>query len=92
MVLLHTAVSEEEATKAKNLQFTYDPTFKAYFRFQDLGNKFKKDEFVDWSWVQFKNEPEDSSEYIGVDIIPNDVCPIIMPQLSLVHFNNETVI
>lgn len=51
LVLLHTAISEEEATKAKNLQFTYNPTFKAYFRFQDLGNKFKKDEFVDWSWV-----------------------------------------
>ena len=27
--------------------FVYNNSFKAYFRFQDINNKFAKDEFVD---------------------------------------------
>ena len=27
--------------------FAYNNSFKAYFRFQDINNKFAKDEFVD---------------------------------------------
>lgn len=77
LVLLHKAITPEEAVKAKNMIFTYDPSFKAYFRFQDVNDKFKKDEFVDREWLFFKNEPDQSRSIMGVDIIPNDVCPFI---------------
>ena len=69
------AVTREEASRAKNMIFTYDSSIKAYFRFQDHFNKFEKDEFVDWPWLAFKNKPGRRENYIGVDIIPNDVCP-----------------
>lgn len=69
------SVKPEQAKRAKNLLLTYDSSIKAYFRFQDLANKFAKDEFIDWPWISFKNEPSRASSYIGVDIIPNDVCP-----------------
>ena len=70
------------------MQFTYNNDFKAYFRFQNTGNKFKKDEFVDREWYSFKNEPEIETEYIGVDIIPNDVCPINKNVTSMLQFND----
>ena len=54
---------------------TYNSDIKAYFRFQDIHNKFAKDEFVDWPWLAFKNKPGRDDEYIGKDVIPNDVCP-----------------
>ena len=55
VVLMNKALSLRDSIVAKNTQFTYDPSFKAYFRFQDQGNKFSKDEFVDREWDYFRN-------------------------------------
>jgi len=68
---------------------TYDSAIKCYFRFQDLANKFEKDAFVDWTWTTFKNAPSDRASYIGVDIIPNDVCPSLFHQITPVRFSSE---
>ena len=57
--------------------WTYDSAIKAYFRFQNQHNKFEKDEFVDWTWLEFKNAPIKKENYKGEDIIPNDVCPTL---------------
>lgn len=53
--MLERALTIEEADRAKNMIFTYDSSIKAYFRFQDMHNKFEKDEFVDWPWLSYKN-------------------------------------
>ena len=45
--MLNRAIRRDEATKAKNMIFVYNNYFKAYFRFQNIHNKFSKDEFVD---------------------------------------------
>ena len=55
VLLLQNSISREEASRAKNIILTYDSSVKAYFRFQDIHNKFEKDEFVDWPWLSFKN-------------------------------------
>ena len=70
-------VTKEQAMRAKSRILTYDSSIKCYFRFQDHRNKFEKDEFVDWPWLRFKNMPENPEDYVGADIIPNDVCPSI---------------
>ena len=63
--------------------FVYNRFFKAYFRFQDINNKFAKDEFVDRKWLRFKKnkseevDEEEERNYVGVDIIPNDICPTL---------------
>ena len=90
LVMLGRKVSKEDATRAKNLILTYDHTIKAYFRFQDLHNKFEKDEFVDWPWLTFKNKPAEGleSSYLGADIIPNDVCPSVFDQIPALRFTN----
>ena len=78
LILLNKAVRRDEARKAKNMIFVYNNSFKAYFRFQDINNKFTKDEFVDRNWLSFKRteiEGEEPPSFIGIDIIPNDVCP-----------------
>jgi hypothetical protein len=91
-ILLHDAIEVQDAIKAKNMIFTYDNTFKAYFRFQNMNDKFSKDEFVDRKWSFFKNEPEDPLDYLGIDIIPNDVCPSINTQLPLINFDGQTAL
>lgn len=75
VLLLQKSVTRDEAYRAKNIILTYDSSVKAYFRFQDIHNKFEKDEFVDWPLLTFKNMPSRREEFIGSDIIPNDVCP-----------------
>ena len=81
--MLSQAVSRDDAGKAKSMIFVYNNYFKAYFRFQEHNNKFEKDEFVDRKWLTFKksvteDEPEeDTRGYVGVDIIPNDICPTL---------------
>lgn len=76
--MLHQAVTQSEAQRAKNLLLTYNSSVKSYFRFQDLNGKFGRDEFVDWPWLSFKNKPTRSQNYIGVDIVANDVCPTML--------------
>ena len=80
LILMQKKLTLKDSAVAKNTLFTYDSTFKAYFRFQDLDDMFDKDQFVDRQWLYFKNQPADRSDYVGVDIIPNDVCPIIQEQ------------
>lgn len=92
VLLLSRVITQQEAKRAKNMVFTYDNTIKAYFRFQDLQNKFEKDEFVDWPWTAFKNEPASRRSYIGVDIIPNDVCPSVLDQITTLKLNSKTSI
>lgn len=89
LALLHRYVPAEDARRGKNMIFTYSNEFKAYFRFQDLHNKFEKDEFVDWTWKSFKNKPEHREDYIGVDIIPNDVCPSLFRQSRLLTLDGS---
>ena len=89
VVMLEKAISQDEASLAKNLILTYDSSIKSYFRFQDLANKYEKDEFVDWPWLTFKNQQEDRS-YVGVDTIPNDVCPSLFFQIPSLRFTQET--
>ena len=90
LVLLHRAMSVENAKRAKNMVFTYNNYFKAYFRFNNEHNKFEKDEFVDRSWVAFKGQPESVSDYLGVDIIPNDVCPSLFKQKEMLQFDGSS--
>lgn len=109
--MLSRKISKEDASRAKNLILTYDSSIKAYFRFQDLHNKFEKDEFVDWPWISFRNGPQISSlnlqspqpsstlsgeqlrgpgerpSHLGIDIIPNDVCPSVFAQIPALRFN-----
>ena len=59
VVMFDRAVTQDQAVRAKNLILTYNSSIKAYFRFHDSHNKFEKDEFVDWPWLKFKNQPED---------------------------------
>ena len=99
LVMLGRDITKEDATRAKNLILTYDSTIKAYFRFQDLHNKFEKDEFVDWPWLSFRNGPEEDDlgalkklttpSYLGIDIIPNDVCPSVFDQIPALRFTEE---
>lgn len=72
--------------------FTYDNAIKAYFRFQDIQNKFEKDEFVDWPWTAFKNEPSSRNSFIGIDIIPNDVCPSVLDQITTLKLDKKSSI
>ena len=44
---------------------------------------------MDWPWLTFKNMPEERKRYIGKDIIPNDVCPSIFEQVSVMRFHSE---
>ena len=94
LVLLSQAVSQSEAGKAKSMIFIYNNYFKAYFRFQDHNNKFEKDEFVDRKWLTFKktvteeqDQEENQRDYVGVDIIPNDICPTLFEQKELLRFD-----
>jgi hypothetical protein len=48
--MLNSYITEEDAIKAKNMQFTYSNAFKAYFRFKDNG-RFERDEFIDRTWA-----------------------------------------
>ena len=92
VVLLHKAVTEKEARRGKNMLLTFNSAIKSYFRFQDLRNKFDRDEFVDWPWLSFKNEPfANKASYIGVDIIPNDVCPSLLEQIETLHMVSNNV-
>ena len=88
-VLMSRALTREEASIAKNMILTYNSDVKAYFRFQDIHNKFSKDEFIDWPWLSFKNM--DESDILGVDIIPNDVCPSLFHQISVMRHNEENL-
>ena len=88
-VLMERALTREEASIGKNMILTYNSDIKAYFRFQDIHNKFSKDEFIDWPWLSFKNMPQDEADYIGLDIIPNDVCPSLFHQISVMRHNEE---
>ena len=88
-VLMERALTREEASIGKNMILTYNSDIKAYFRFQDIHNKFSKDEFIDWPWLSFKNMPQDQADYIGLDIIPNDVCPSLFHQISVLRHNEE---
>lgn len=72
VLMLNSFITEENAVQAKNMQFTYSLDFKAYFRFMDNG-RFERDEFVDRTWASTK--PANLTDYIGLDLIPNDVCP-----------------
>ena len=44
---------------------------------------------MDWSWTSFKNQPKRRDLYIGVDIIPNDVCPSLFDQISSLRFDEN---
>ena len=89
-MLLSQAVRRDEARKAKNMIFVYNNSFKAYFRFQDINNKFSKDEFVDRDWRRIKPAETEESSLIGTDIIPNDVCPSLFKQEELLKFETLT--
>lgn len=84
VVMLNSYITEENAIKAKNMQFTYSDDFKAYFRFKDNG-RFERDEFIDRSWASFK--PANMTDYIGLDMIPNDVCPTAYEQKRYIKFD-----
>lgn len=86
-VLMRKAITQDEAAIGKNMILTYDSSMKAYFRFQDLKNKFDKDEFVDWGWISFKNKPSMRHLYVGTDLIPNDVCPSLLTSTSSNRFD-----
>ena len=92
VVMLDQTITKDQAVRAKNLILTYNSNIKSYFRFQDIHNKFEKDEFVDWPWLKFKNLPEQRTTYIGTDIIPNDVCPSLFNQITTMRFEEDTVI
>lgn len=79
--------SKQEAVVAKNMQFTYAPDFKAYFRFQDNG-RFDRDEFVDRPWTSHKPSKFARDDLIGLDLIPNDVCPATYDQQSYLKFDS----
>ena len=93
--MLSRAVSQSEAGQAKSMIFIYNNYFKAYFRFQDHNNKFEKDEFVDRKWLTFKktvteeDQEENQRDYVGVDIIPNDICPTLFEQKELLRFDGK---
>ena len=89
LVMFNSYVEQEQAQRAKNLILTYDSAISAYFRFQHQHDKFEKDEFVDWTWLSFKNQPLSRSEYIGVDIIPNDVCPSLFRQTKALNLKQD---
>ena len=55
-----------------------------------MGDKFDKDEFVDRTWTSYRNIPKLRSDYVGIDIIPNDVCPVNMDHVTMIHFDDET--
>ena len=65
----------EVAEKAKHMVLTYKNSFKAYYRFADIGDKFDRDEFVDRSFRAITSRDFSTEDLIGVDNIPNDVCP-----------------
>lgn len=44
---------------------------------------------MDRSWVTFKGQPEQTTDYIGLDIIPNDVCPSLFKQASMLQFDED---
>ena len=44
---------------------------------------------MDWSWTSFKNQPKRRDLYVGVDIIPNDVCPSLFDQISSLRFDDN---
>ena len=89
VLFLQKSVTREEANRGKNIILTYDSSVKAYFRFQDIHNKFEKDEFIDWPWLSFKNIPSRRELYLGVDIIPNDVCPSLFDQINTLKWSAE---
>lgn len=71
------------------MQFTYTPDFKAYFRFQDIDGGFNKDEFIDRIWTSIVPKNLTSGDYIGLDLIPNDVCPTTYDQKKYLQFNGD---
>jgi len=46
-------IKQSDAVLSKNMQFTYAPDFKAYFRFQN-NTRFDRDEFIDRGWSSIK--------------------------------------
>jgi hypothetical protein len=51
----------------------YSLELKAYYRFNGGNGKFEFDEFIDRQWVTPVNY--DLKDYIGVDVLANDICP-----------------
>jgi len=73
-IFLSANLKPAQSFNIKNMQMTYSPMFKAYFRFNGQGEEFGRDKFVDRKWLM---APKNSkpSQYIDTDIIPNDMCP-----------------
>jgi hypothetical protein len=88
LVLRNLYIKRSDAILAKNMQFTYAPDFKAYFRFQD-NSRFNKDEFVDRTWTAIKPSTLTRSDLLGRDLIPNDVCPTNIDQKQFLQFTGE---
>ena len=65
----------------------YSLELKAYYRFNGLKGKFEFDEFIDRQWV----EPAtyDLKEYIGTDILANDICPFTWQQGDYIDLNES---
>ena len=42
--------------------------------------------------MTFRNQPTIRDEYVGIDIIPNDVCPSLFNQISTVRFDSRNEI
>jgi len=73
-MVLSASMNPGMAFNAKNMQMTYRPMFKAYFRFNEAGDRFSRDKFVDRAWMKAPKNAK-ASQYIETDIIPNDICP-----------------
>ena len=86
-MFLASYIKPEYSFNAKNMQMTYSPMFKAYFRFNETGSNFNRDKFVDRPWYKAPKNAK-PSQYIETDIIPNDMCPYTNENTEFVRLGN----